>query len=103
MTKEQLLRKVYALSRHAEKYFDNTPSNDDGKVAAVNNQFVDDHLEIEELLLEEVFAEWWPSISWYLTEPSEKAVITSDAQHVTINNIDEFINYLKNVQGFPDD
>jgi len=97
-TKESLFRKIYELNKQSDIYIKNIPN----AISSVifDNGYVEPQNKIKDILMEVVFGEHCESIEWFLYEWRPGYSVSYDGYSTVINNIDEYIQWMKRVEGF---
>jgi len=98
MNREKIFRKLYAEQLRRDKWLDNVPS--DINDVFFNNEYVDSLYSVNSLLMDEVFDEYAESVSWFLYEWKPGYEVEVDGKTTKINNIDDYIDWMKSVEGF---
>lgn len=93
-SKEKIFRELYANLLKRDEYFDTIPR--DINMAFVENQYVDNLLRERDMLIRLIFGEHSDAIEWFLYEWRPGFEVDG----VKINNIDEYIDYMKKYEGF---
>ena len=94
MSKEELFRKIYKLQQEADAYIEKVPT--DISISYIDNGFINSILIIKDLLMEEVFGEHYQSVEWFLYEWQPGY----EVEGTNIYSIDEYIQWMKLVEGF---
>lgn len=99
MNKERAFRELYRLSKKRDDYLNTVPS--DLYPAVIDNVYVNIITHERDMLLRLVFGEHAEAVEWFLYEwePGYE-VGTEDALMRPINDIDEYIEYLRQHEGF---
>lgn len=98
MTREQIFRKLYDEQVRRDKWFDSLPS--DISVAFFDNEYTNSLDVANSMLMAKVFDKYTESVSWFLYEWKPGYEVGFDGKHTKINNIDEYIEWMKSVEGF---
>lgn len=98
MTKEDIFRKLYQSELRRTAYIDSIPTDLRGGV--IDNQYVNDYSRDYMMMLGHIFGDDTDSISWFLYEwkPGWEVGYHRGVER-KINSIDEYIDWLKNVEG----
>lgn len=95
MNKETIFRKLYASKVKREQYLDTVPK--DIQAAIFDNEYINSTYIDYEMLLQKVFDEHYEAIAWFLYEWKPGFFAVGD---VEINNIDQYIEFMKKNEGF---
>lgn len=93
-SKEKIFRELYANLLKRDKYFDTIPQ--DICMAFIENRYVDNLLHERDMLIRLIFGDQSDAIEWFLYEWRPGFEVDG----VKINNIDEYIDYMKKCEGF---
>lgn len=93
-SKEKIFRELYANLLKRDEYFDTIPQ--DINMAFIENQYVDNLLHERDMLIRLIFGEHSDAIEWFLYEWRPGFEVDG----VKINNIDEYIDYMKKCEWF---
>ena len=93
-SKEKIFRELYANLLKRDEYFDTIPQ--DINMAFVDNRYVDNLLHERDMLIRLIFGDQSEAIEWFLYEWRPGFEVDG----VKINNIDEYIDYMKKCEGF---
>jgi hypothetical protein len=96
LTKEKLFRELYKSSKERDAYIDAIPN--DIKSAFFDNSYVNSALMDLDMLIYYVFGDFAESIFWFLNEWEPGFEVSFNEETAIINNIDEYIVWLKNVE-----
>ena len=94
-SKEQLFRTLYKNNESRVAYADSVPMD----LPIFDNFYVDSLLMENDLQIEEVFGEHASSILWFLYEWKPGFEIGQGDVVVKIQDIEQFIQYMKDVEG----
>lgn len=96
MTKEQLFRNLYKSMVTRNEYIDKIPNDISG--AFFDNEYVNTfYIDINEMLTY-IFGDASESINWFLYDWHPGYEVGSGNIEKQINNIDEYIDWMKNVE-----
>lgn len=98
MSKEQLFREVYKNSLIRDEYFKKLPA--DICMAFIDNEYVNNVTQERDMMLRLLFDEHAEAIEWFLYEWRPGSEVGFDTVVTKINNIDEYIDFMKNNEGF---
>lgn len=99
MNKEQLFRKLYKSHQRRIEWIDKLPR--DIQQAFFDNDYVNTLLEDNRALMQSVFDEHYASVEWFLCEWKPGAEIGQVGEEpVKIQTIDQYIDWMKSVEGF---
>lgn len=98
MNKELIFRELYKNQLKRDEYFDKLPR--DINMFVIDNQFTNNVLQERDMLIRLIFGEHADAVEWFLYEWKPGAEVGFDTVVVKINNIDEYIEYMKNNEGF---
>lgn len=98
MNKSEIFREIYKNQLRRDEYLMTIPL--DIRMSYIDNGYMNNLLREHEMLIEVVFGEHTVAIEWFLYEWTPGAEVGFDTVVVKINNIDEYIDYLKNNEGF---
>jgi hypothetical protein len=98
MTKEQLFRNMVALQTVANDYIKQIPT--DIQDSFFDNGYVNTIRMMNDELIEVAFGEHYPSVEWFLYEWKPGYEVGYDGKFTVINNLDEYIEWMKLVEGF---
>jgi len=98
MTREELFRKLYEEEVKRNKWFKSLPL--DINSAFFDNEYVNSLYNDNSMLIEKVFDEYAESVSWFLYEWKPGYEVEFNGKTTKINNIDEYIKWMKSVEGF---
>lgn len=100
MNKSKIFRKIYENEQKRDKYLMSIPA--DIRMSVVDNAYTNSVQEERDMLLRLIFEEYTFAIEWFLYEWTPGAEVGFDTDMVKINSIDEYIDYMKNNEGFED-
>lgn len=98
MNREQIFRELYANILKRDEYFDRLPR--DINMFVVDNGYTDNLLHERDKLIEHIFGEYADAITWFLYDWKPGFECGCLGVCVPIHNIDEYIDYLKEYEGF---
>lgn len=98
MNKEQIFRKLYEEQLRREEWLDKIPSNINS--VFFDNEYVNSMSIANDMLIEKVFDEHAESIFWFLHEWTPGAEVGYDGEYTKINGINQYILWMRNVEGF---
>lgn len=99
MNKERAFRELYRLSKLRDDYLDTVPS--DLYPTVIDNKYVNIVVHERDMLLRLVFGDQAESVEWFLYEWKPGYDVGCDGVELRpINNIDEYIEYLREHEGF---
>ena len=99
MNKEQLFRSLYKSHQRRIEWIDKLPK--DIQQAFFDNEYVNALLEDNTLLMQSVFAEHYDSVEWFLYDWKPGAEVGQVGEEpVKIQDIDQYIAWMKSMEGF---
>ena len=98
MNKEQAFRQLVENESNREKYFDKIPS--DISMFVIDNEYTNNLLHERDMLIRLVFGEHAEAIEWFIYEWVPGRDVACNDKSATINNIDEYITWMKENEGF---
>ena len=99
MNKERIFRQLYANEQTRDAYLEKVPK--DLYDVVIFNGYVDNLLHERDMLIRLIFDEHATAIEWFLYEWKPGFEVGVDGMTpVPINSIDEYIEYMKNNEGF---
>lgn len=98
VSKEKIFRELYANLVKRDEYFDTIPR--DINMAFVQNEYVDNLLHERDMLIRLIFGDQSEAIEWFLYEWRPGFEVGCLGVCVPINNIDDYIDYMKKYEGF---
>ena len=98
MNKEKIFRELYSNMVKRDEYFDRLPS--DINVAFIDNEYVNNLSMERDMLLKIIFGEHTEAVEWFLYEWKPGFEVGCLGVCVPIHNIDDYINYMKEYEGF---
>ena len=103
MTKEKLFRLIYKHTKDASNWLDTVPR--EVNTAFFDNPYIENHLIMVDMLINEVFGEHTPSILWFLYDWEPGFVVRGSGceTDTVINNIEDYIKFMQDTEGFPRD
>lgn len=97
-TKETLFRRLYQDHLDREKYLDSCPH--DIQLFIMDNKYAAITGAQNAMLIEHIFGEHSESIFWFLYEWQPGFEVGMNGVTTEINNIDEYIDWMKKNEGF---
>lgn len=103
MTKEKLFRNLVKLYATSGAWLDTVPSEINS--VFFDNPVMDAMYSANTMLIREYFGEHAEAVEWFIYEWKPGfAVRPMDSQdEIQINSIDEYVAYMKQYEGFPND
>lgn len=98
MNKEKIFRELYRQTLVRDEWFDKLPT--DICAAFFDNVYTNSLSEECDMLIKIVFGEHTEAIQWFLWEWKPGFEVGCDGVTAVINNIDEYIDWLKKHEGF---
>ena len=98
MDKETLLRTLHQNEMERNEYLDTVPP--DLQSAIFDNTYVNKVWEDNTILLKEVFGDQYLAVEWFLHEWKPGYNVGVNGVTKTINNIDDYIDWLKEYEGW---
>lgn len=97
--KEFVFRQLYMRNVEREQYIDSIPR--EFREVILFNKYVDSLVHDCNLLVDCVFGEHADSVNWFLYEwqPGYEVGL-SEGEQTPINNIDEYVDWMKKNEGF---
>lgn len=94
MNKEKIFRKLYQNQLDRENWLNSIPY--EVQMVFWNTPYVDSYIRDRDMMMEYVFGEHLDAINWFLFEWQPGY----EADGVPIRDIDHYIEFLKQTQGF---
>jgi hypothetical protein len=98
LNKENLFRTLYKSNQDREEYLDTIPR--DISPAFFDNKYTNSALVDLDMLIDYIFGNFSGSIFWFLYEWRPGCEVTFNEETAVINNIEEYIVWMKNVEGW---
>lgn len=99
MNKELIFKQLHTNLLERDKYFDSIPT--DICMAFMDNVLVDNLLHERDMLIKLIFGDQADAVEWFLYEwTPEMEFGPGDGPLRTAKNIDEYIAYMKEHEGF---
>ena len=98
MTKIEVFKKLVALNKKQNDYIDRVPS--DISAVVFDNEYINIQGQMMDLLIQNYFGDQADSIYWFLYDWKPGYSVEVDGQQTMINNIDEYIAWMKAVEFF---
>lgn len=102
MNKEEMFRKIVELHDKREAYFNSIPA--DLRSIVFDNEYANSLYKENEILMEQMFGEHYEDVMWYLYEWKTNywmgGIVSVNGVETKINNLDEYIDWLKRTSGF---
>ena len=98
MNKEKLFRKLVENNADRDAYFMSIPA--DISMAFIDNQYVNSLINERDIMLKMIFGDHTYSVEWFLYEWKPGMEVGFDGNMTAINNIDEYIDFMKTYEGF---
>jgi hypothetical protein len=100
MNKEQLFRLMYESKQKEDAYIDSLPR--DIAQAIFDNVYVNSIVSVQDKLARYVFGDHMEAIWWFLYEWKPGYEVGANGITRKINSIDEYIEWMKEQEGFTD-
>jgi len=97
MTKEDIFRKLYESELNRVAYIDSIPI--DIRSGVFDNLYVNEYDRDHVMMLNHIFGDATDSITWFLYEWAPGWEVGYHGIERKINTIDEYIDWLKNIEG----
>ena len=102
MTREEIFRKLYKEYKAAQDYMSKVPS--DISTFMVTNDYAESYHKMVEMLIPAYFGKHAEAIEWFIYDWEVGYKVSANIGDrtiiLTINNIDEYIKYLKKYEDF---
>lgn len=98
MNREQIFRELYKEQVKRDEWFNKLPI--DINAAFFDNAYVNSLADVNHMLVNNLFGEYADSVYWFLYEWKPGYEVGFDGKTTAINNIDEYIDWMKAVEGF---
>jgi hypothetical protein len=98
MKREPLFRLLYKNMIRRDEYLNTIPSDINGFI--FENRYVNYLLDDYSTMLKVIFDEHAEAIEWFLYEWKPGYEVEFDGKTTKINDIDEYIKWMKSVEGF---
>lgn len=97
----KVFKELYENELKRDMYVEKIPS--DIRMSIVDNEFTASLEEERSMLIKLLFKEYTESIEWFLYEWKPGYEVGIDNVMTKINNIDEYISWMQENEGFPKD
>jgi hypothetical protein len=98
VNKEKIFRHLYENMLKRDEYLATIPSDVNGFV--FDNRYVNSLLDDYDTMLKVIFDEHAEAIGWFLYEWKPGYEVEFDGKTTKINDIDEYIDWMKSMEGF---
>jgi hypothetical protein len=103
MKKSEIFKRLYSNLKNRDKFIDTLPPY--FQEVVFDNDYSSLLHDDNMLLIEHTFGEHTEAIMWFMYEwsPGMEAYPSKDHEGIAIQNIDEYIDYIKQYEGFKDE